>query len=72
MESLGTDYEGLREACEAVFRIRGSHSWPPLLELPEHWVERVTRLAEELNLPIADAHSAMARVQAFVDRIVRS
>ena len=72
MESLGTDYEGLREACEAVFRIRGSHSWPPLLELPEHWVERVTRLAEELNLPIADAHSAMARVQAFVGRIVRS
>lgn len=72
METLVTDHVGLREACEAVFRTRGSHSWPPLLELPEHWVEPVTRLAQELNLPIADAHSGMARVQAFVDRIVRS
>ena len=72
METLVTDYEGLREACEAVFRTRGSHSWPPLLDLPAHWVEPVTRLAQELHLPIADAYSGMARVQAFVDRIVRT
>jgi hypothetical protein len=72
METLITDYVGLREACEAVFHTRRTHSWPPRLDLPVHWVEPVTRLAQELNLPIADANSGMARVQAFVDRIVRT
>jgi len=72
METLVTDYQGLREACEAVFRTRGTHSWPPPLDLPTHWVQPVTRLAQELNLPIADAYSGMARVQAFVDRIVHT
>jgi len=70
METLVTDYQGLREACEAVFRTRRTHSWPPPLDLPAHCVEPVTRLAQELNLPITDAYSGMARVQAFVDRIV--
>lgn len=69
METLVADYEGLREACEAVFRNRGTHSWPPSIDLPEHWIEPVIRLAQELSLPIADAGSAMARVRAFVDRI---
>jgi hypothetical protein len=72
METLVTDYEGLREACEEVFRTRGTHSWPPPLDLPAQWVEPVTRLAQELNLPMADAYSGMARVQAFVDRIVHT
>jgi hypothetical protein len=72
MEALVTDYQGLREACETVFRTRGTHSWSPQLDLPAHWVEPVTRLIEELNLPVADAYSGMARVQAFVDRIVHT
>jgi hypothetical protein len=70
METLVADYEGLRGACEAVFRSRGTHPWPPSLDLPEHWIEPVIRLAQELSLPIADAASAMARVRAFVDRIL--
>jgi len=69
METLVADYDGLREACEAVFHSRGTHSWPPSLDLPEHWIEPVIRLAQELNLPIDDAGSAMARVRTFVDRI---
>jgi hypothetical protein len=70
METLVTDYEGLREACEAVVRTRGTHSWPPSLDMPAHWIEPVTRLTQELNLPIADAHAGMARVRSFVDRVV--
>jgi len=72
METLVTDYQGLRDACETVFRTRGTHSWPPPLDVPAHWVEPVARLAQELNLPIEDAYDGMARVQAFVDRIVRA
>ncbi len=70
MEALVADYEGLREACEMVFSTRGTHPWPPSLDLPAHWSEPVIRLAQEVNLPISDADSALAHVQAFVDRIV--
>jgi hypothetical protein len=69
LEELVTDYAGLREACEQVFRLRGTHDWPPPLELPPHWVEPFARLARELELPVADAEDAMRRVRAFVDRI---
>ena len=72
MEALVTDYEGLREACETVFRTRGTHSWPPPLQLPAHWAEPVARLTQELNLTVEDAYAGMARVQAFVDRIVHA
>ncbi len=70
MEELVTDYSGLREACEAVFRTRGTHNWPPALEVPPHWVEPFARLAQELDLPIADAHAGLAQVQAFVNRVI--
>ena len=69
LEELVTDYGGLREACEQVFRLRGTHDWPPPLEVPPHWVEPFARLARELELPVADAEDAMRRVRAFVDRI---
>jgi len=70
MEELVTDYAGLREACEAVFRNRDTHHWPPLLEVPPHWGEPFARLATDLDLPVTDAHAAMARVQAFIDRVL--
>ena len=69
MEPLVTDYAGLRQACESIFRTRGTHDWPPVLELPSHWVEPFAALARELDLPVQDGHEAMGRVQSFVDRI---
>jgi hypothetical protein len=69
MEALVTDYAGLREACESVFRTRNIHHWPPVLELPSHWAEPFAALARELDLPVVDGHEAMERVRAFVDRI---
>jgi hypothetical protein len=68
-EPLVIDYAALRHACESVFRTRGTHAWPPVLELPSHWAEPVAALARELDLPVQDGHEAMERVQAFVDRI---
>ncbi len=70
MEELVTDYRGLREACETVFRVRGTHGWPPVLDVPPHWPEPFARVAQELQLPVADANQAMALVQAFVNRII--
>ena len=70
MEELVTDYAGLREACESVFRTRRAHDWPPTLDVPPHWIEPFARLAGELDLPVSDAQGGMARVQAFVERII--
>lgn len=72
MEELVTDYQGVREACEMVFRSRGTHGWPPPLVVPEHWTDPFARLAEDLELPVADANAGMARVQAFVTRILQT
>lgn len=69
LEEMVTDYSGLREACELVFEKRGTHDWPPPLDVPAHWVEPFARLAGELELPIVDAETAIVRVRAFVERI---
>jgi hypothetical protein len=72
MEALVDDYRDLRKTCEDVFKTRGTHPWPPQLDLPEHWIDPVNRLIRELELPIADAHAGIARIREFVDRILSS
>ena len=72
MEELVTDYVGLREACETVFASRGTHDWPPPLVVPPHWIEPFARMAADLDLPVTDAAAGMARVQAFVTRILQT
>jgi hypothetical protein len=72
MEALVTDYAGLRVSCETVFRTRGTHAWPPALDVPDHWAEPFAALARELELPVHTANDAMGRVRAFVDRILAS
>lgn len=72
MEELVVDYQGLREACETVFRSRGTHDWPPPLAVPPHWIEPFVRLVGDLDLPVADAETGMTRVRAFVERIVNA
>ncbi len=70
MEALVTDYVGLRNACESVFRTRSTHDWPPPLDVPPHWIEPFARMAADLELPLADAEEGMNRVRAFVTRIL--
>jgi hypothetical protein len=72
LRELITDYGGLREACELVFRSRATHAWPPTLELPGHWAPPYARFAEDLDLGVRDAAAAMAAIRAFVERIVQS
>jgi hypothetical protein len=40
------------------------------LEVPPHWVEPFARLAQELDLPVADAQAGLAQVPAFVNRVI--
>jgi hypothetical protein len=70
MEEMVTDYAGLREVCESVFRARATHGWPPPLEVPSHWTEPFARLARDLDLPVADIREGLHRVQALLDRIL--
>jgi hypothetical protein len=72
MEALVIDYRDLRKTCEDVFQTRGTHPWPPPLDLPEHWIDPINRLILELELPVADAQAGVARVRKFVDRILSS
>jgi hypothetical protein len=69
MDAMGSDYAGLRDACEQVFHHRGTHDWPPVLALPSHWADSYAALARDLGLPIQNAEEAMERVRAFVARI---
>lgn len=70
LEALVTDCQYLLKTCESVFQTRNTYSWPPPLQLPDHWIEPVARLIQELNLPIADALAGVARVRQFVDRVL--
>jgi len=72
MEALIDDYSDLFTACEQLFNNRGTHHWPPTLQLPEHWIEPINRLIRELDLPITDARAGLARVREFLDRICSS
>jgi hypothetical protein len=69
LKELITDYAGLREACELVFRTRATHAWPPTMELPRHWAAPYARFAEELDLAIPDASTALAEILRLVKRI---
>ncbi len=62
MEELVTDYEGLSDACETVFRHRGTHDWPPALAVPPHWIGPFARMAADLDLPVRNAAAGMERV----------
>ena len=69
LEEMVTDYSGLRDACQSVFQQRGTHDWPPPLDVPAHWVEPFARMARDLELPVTDAEPAMIRIRSFVERI---
>ena len=69
LEALVADYAGVLAACELVFRTRGTHEWPPMLDVPAHWIEPFAALAREIDLPVTDARDAMARVRKLVERI---
>lgn len=57
---------GLREACEEIFKARGTHDWPPDFNPPAHWREAFATLAEELGIPVANLDTATSEIQGFI------
>lgn len=69
MRELVTDFGGVRVACEEVFAIRGTHTWPPVVQPPAFWEEPFGALAAEVELGAQRLHDAVCEAQAFLDAI---
>jgi hypothetical protein len=70
-ELVVDDYTGIHHACRTVFRVRGTHPWPPPLDgAPSHWADPFARLAAELQLPVDDIEAGMIRLRQLVARIL--
>lgn len=67
-----TDLEAVRNVCRNVFADRGTHPWPPQLEVPDHWVEPFAEMAREVKLNPNDAHSAAIEFRQFLNQIEES
>ncbi len=56
----------LREACEATFSVRATHSWPPSFEPSERWREEFAAMASDLGLTVRDMDSAKQELNQFI------
>ena len=63
------EWKQVREACVETFALRGKHSWPPVITVFEGWAEGYERTALENGFPVTDIKSAVAAVEAIVQRI---
>jgi hypothetical protein len=66
---LIVDLGDVREACVDTFDARGTHMWPPNLEIPDTWAEPYRALAEEMGFPITDVGDAATQVREFIGKI---
>jgi hypothetical protein len=68
MEELVDDYGQVRRACLDTFSLRGTHDWPPTLDVAPNWRDVYPALAAELEFPLPDVDEAVA-VHALIERI---
>jgi len=69
MEELIEDYGRVKQACVQTFDSRGTHPWPPTIDVEPNWRDVYPPLVAELDFPIGGVDEAVAGVQALVDRI---
>jgi hypothetical protein len=69
LRALAPDLRPLREACEEVFAIRGTHQWPPRLEPPEVWREPFARLAAQAGIDAPDLDRAAEVIRDWIRAI---
>lgn len=65
-----SDLPALRRACEATFRARAEHRWPPEIDLPESWRAPYAALAEDVGLVPSDLDAAELEIRGFLSEIV--
>ena len=69
LRELASSLGGVREACDEVFALRGTHDWPPVLDPPASWEQPFGRLADELELSVSNLDQAVEEARAFIDAI---
>ena len=67
-----TDLAAVRAACQRVFDLRGTHSWPPAFEPPEWWVAEFERSASEVELREIGFAQALNEMRRFIGEIDQS
>ncbi len=66
-----TDVAAVRAACQRVFDLRGTHSWPPTFEPPDWWVAEFERSASEVGLREVGFAEALNEMRRFIGEISR-
>ncbi len=66
-----TDLAAVRAACQRVFDLRGTHSWPPTFEPPDWWVAEFERSASEVELREIEFARALNAMRTFILEISR-
>lgn len=69
LRDLVVEAQDLRAACEATFEHRGTHGWPPTLEVPASWRAPYARLARDNGLAVTDVEDAAAEVRRLIAQI---
>lgn len=59
----------VKEACCITFAVRNKHSWPPVLIVPDIWIEPYAGLAEEMEFPFTDVEEAAVEVRELIAAI---
>ncbi|MCO4098590.1 MAG: hypothetical protein HEQ38_04130 [Gemmatimonas sp.] len=67
-EFLGEMAE-LRRTCVSVFEARGTHKWPPTLEVHGHWRDEFGRLAAEYGLHVGSLEEGATKARELIARI---
>jgi len=65
----------LRTVCTAakqVFTQRGTHNFPPSIQIQAEWKPELEALAKELGYPVTSAAEIEARFRAFVDAVAQA
>jgi len=69
IEELLGEMAELRRTCVNVFEARGTHEWPPTLEVHEHWRGEFGRLAAEYGLQVGSLEEGAAQASELIARI---
>jgi hypothetical protein len=69
LTELIEDLPSFREACVGVFAHRGTHPWPPVIDVPAEWVQPYRALADEVGVAVADAADAALHLRSFLHRV---
>ena len=64
-----TDLAAVRAACQRVFDLRETHSWPPTFEPPDWWLAEFERSASEVGLREIGFAQALNEMRSFIGEI---